>query len=121
MQQSSATPKKRCREWVGKIVASRHSSSHWLLVSTVFGTVSPLLICILISKVFTGLALTSSTWRERRPFIRLNGKSPRGPGALLSEGQILPYYRKGTSRTKIRPSHVKIMVFRHFIWAVDGL
>ena len=30
---------------------------------------------------------------------------------LLSEGYTLPYYTKGTSRTKIRPSHVKIIVF----------
>ena len=33
---------------------------------------------------------------------------------LLSEGQILPYYTKGTSHTKIRLSHVKIMVFSPF-------
>ena len=39
----------------------------------------------------------------------------------LSEGQILPYYTKGTSRTKIRPSHVKIIIFRPLIWAVDDL
>ena len=38
---------------------------------------------------------------------------------MLSEGQTLPYYAKGTSRTKIRPSHIKIMVFRPFIWAVE--
>ena len=30
---------------------------------------------------------------------------------MPSEGQTLPYYTKGTSRTKIRPSHVKIMAF----------
>ena len=38
---------------------------------------------------------------------------------LLSESQILPYYTKGTSCTKIRPSHVKMMVFRPLIWAVE--
>ena len=39
----------------------------------------------------------------------------------LSDGQILPYYTKGTSRTKLRPSHVKIIVFRPLIWAVERL
>ena len=46
-----------------------------------------------------------------------------GPGSIscFSEGQILPYYTKGTSRTKVRPSRVKIMVFRPLIWAVECL
>ena len=43
---------------------------------------------------------------------RSKRKSPRWTWILLSEGQTLPYYTKGTSRTKIRPSHIKIMVFR---------
>ena len=42
---------------------------------------------------------------------RSKRKSPRWTWILLSEGQTLPYYTKDTSRTKIRPSHVKIMVF----------
>ena len=42
---------------------------------------------------------------------------PRWTWILLSEGQTLPYYTKCTSRTKIRPSHVKIIVFRPLIWA----
>ena len=46
-------------------------------------------------------------------------KSPRWTWILLSEGQILPYYTKGTSRMKIWPSHVQIMVFRPLIWAVE--
>ena len=46
-------------------------------------------------------------------------KSPRWTWILLSEGQTLPYYTKGTSRTKMRPSHVKIIIFRPLIWAVD--
>ena len=50
---------------------------------------------------------------------RSKWKSSRWTWSLLSEGQILPYYTKGTSRTKIRPSHVKIMVFRPLIWAVE--
>ena len=52
---------------------------------------------------------------------RSKRKSPRWTWILLSEGQTLPYYTKGTSRTKIRPSHVKIMVFRPLIWAVERL
>ena len=52
---------------------------------------------------------------------RSKRKSPRWTWILLSEGQTLPYYTKGTSRTKIRPSHVKIIVFRPLIWAVDRL
>ena len=35
--------------------------------------------------------------------------------------QTPPYYTKGTSRTKIRPSHIKIMVFRPLIWTVERL
>ena len=50
---------------------------------------------------------------------RSKRKSLRWTWILLSEGQILPYYTKGTSHTKIRPSHVKIMVFRPLIWAVE--
>ena len=50
---------------------------------------------------------------------RSKRKSPRWTWILLSEDQTLPYYTKGTSRTKIRPSHVKIMVFRPLIWAVE--
>ena len=38
---------------------------------------------------------------------RSKRKSQRWTWILLSEGQTLPYYTKGTSRTKIRPSHVK--------------
>ena len=38
---------------------------------------------------------------------RSKRKSPRMTWILLSEGQTLPYYTKGTSRTKIRPSHIK--------------
>ena len=52
---------------------------------------------------------------------RSKRKSPRWTWILLSEGQTLPYYTKGTLRTKIRPSHVKIIVFRPLIWAVDRL
>ena len=52
---------------------------------------------------------------------RSKRKSPRWTWILLSEGQTLPYYTKGTSRTKIRPSHIKIMVFRPLIWAVERL
>ena len=52
---------------------------------------------------------------------RSKRKSPRWTWILLSEGQILPYYTTDTSRTKIRPSHVKIMVFRPLIWAVERL
>ena len=52
---------------------------------------------------------------------RSKRKSPRWTWILLSEGQTLPYYTKGTSRTKIRPSHIKIMVFRPLIWTVDRL
>ena len=52
---------------------------------------------------------------------RSKRKSPRWTWILLSEGQTLPYYTKGTSCTKIRLSHVKIIVFRPLIWAVDHL
>ena len=52
---------------------------------------------------------------------RSKRKSPRWTWILLSEGQILSYYTTDTSRTKIRPSHVKIIVFRPLIWAVDRL
>ena len=52
---------------------------------------------------------------------RSKRKLPRWTWILLSEGQTLTYYTKGTSRTKIRPSHVKIIVFRPLIWAVDRL
>ena len=52
---------------------------------------------------------------------RSKRKSPRWTWILLSEGQTLPYYTKGTSRTKIRPSHIKIMVFRPLIWTVERL
>ena len=51
---------------------------------------------------------------------RSKWKSPRWTWILLSEGQTLPYYTKGTSRTKIRPSHVKSIVFRPLIWAVES-
>ena len=44
---------------------------------------------------------------------RSKRKSPRWTWILLSEGQILAYYAKGTSRIKIMPSHV---VFRPLIW-----
>ena len=40
---------------------------------------------------------------------------------LLFEGQILSYYTKGTLCMKTRKSHVKIMVFRPLIWAVERL
>ena len=50
--------------------------------------------------------------------IKWRRKSPRWTWILLSEGQTLP---KGTSRTKIRPSHIKIMVFRPLIWTVERL
>ena len=52
---------------------------------------------------------------------RSKRKSLRWTWILLSEGQTLLYYTKGTSRTKIRPSHIKIMVFRPLIWAVERL
>ena len=52
---------------------------------------------------------------------RSKRKSPRWTWILLSEGQTPPYYTKGTSRTKIRPSHIKIMVFRPLIWTVERL
>ena len=52
---------------------------------------------------------------------RSKRKSPRWTWILLSEGQILPYYTTDTSRTKIRPSHVKIIDFRPLIWAVERL
>ena len=52
---------------------------------------------------------------------RSKRKSPRWTWILLSEGQILSYYTKVTSCTKIRPSHVKSMVFRPLIWAVERL
>ena len=52
---------------------------------------------------------------------RSKRKSPQWTWILLSEGQTLPYYTKGTSRTKIRPYHIKIMVFRPLIWTVDRL
>ena len=54
-------------------------------------------------------------------WCRSKRKSPQWTWILLSEGQTLPYYTKGTSRTKIRPSHIKIMVFRPLIWAVERL
>ena len=50
---------------------------------------------------------------------RSKRKSPQWTWILLSKGQTLPYYTKDTSRTKIRPSHIKIMVFRPLIWAVE--
>ena len=52
---------------------------------------------------------------------RSKRKSPQWTCILLSEGQTLPYYTKGTSRTKIRSSHIKIMVSRPLIWAVERL
>ena len=52
---------------------------------------------------------------------RSKRKSPQWTWILLSEGQTLPYYTKATSRTKIRPSHIKIMVFMPLIWAVERL
>ena len=52
---------------------------------------------------------------------RSKRKSPRWTWILLPEGQTLPYYTKGTSRTKIRLSHIKIMVFWPLIWTVERL
>ena len=52
---------------------------------------------------------------------RSKRKSPRWTWILLFEGQILPYYTTDTSRTKIRQSHVKIIVFRPLIWVVERL
>ena len=52
---------------------------------------------------------------------RSKRKSPWWTWILLSEGQTLPYYTKGTSRTKITPSQIKIMVFRPLIWTVERL
>ena len=52
---------------------------------------------------------------------RSKRKSQQWTWILLFEGQILPYYTRDTSRTKIRPSYVKIIVFRPFIRAVDRL
>ena len=52
---------------------------------------------------------------------RSKRKSPRWTWILLSEGQILPYYTTDTSRTKRRPSHVKIIDFKPLIWAVERL
>ena len=49
---------------------------------------------------------------------RTKRKSPRWTWILLSGGQTLSYC---TSHTKIRPSHVKFIVFRPLIWAVDRL
>ena len=54
-------------------------------------------------------------------WCRSKRKSSRWTWILLSEGQMLPYYTTDTSRTKIRPSHVKIIVFRPLIWVVDHL
>ena len=150
MQQSSATPKnKDVGIGLRKIVACSHSSSQCLLVSTVFGTVSSLhptsflMIFILVSLLFyPGLALTVA--RGEMPYVRstrmyaVRGscdvyvqstikwrrskrKSPQWTWILLSEGQTLPYYTRDTLHTKIRPSHVKIIVFRPLIWAVDRL
>ena len=50
--------------------------------------------------------------------VGLNGN---GPGSCFLKARYYLTIQKGTSRTKIRPSHVKIMVFRPLIWAVDGL
>ena len=136
MQQSSATPKnQRCRDWV---VAYSHSSSQCLLVSTVFGMVS-LMIFILVSPYFLcRLSLDCSARRDdvyvrtRMRIVRANQngvqsrkmasvKTEIAAMVVLSEGQRLPYYTKGTSCTKIRPPHVKIIVFRPLIWGVDRL
>ena len=59
MRQFSATLKNDVGIGLRKIVACSHSSSQCLLVSAVFGTVSSLLIFILVSLIFfLGLALT---------------------------------------------------------------
>ena len=66
MQQSSATQSLHLSFWgLRKIVACSHSSSQYLLVSTVFGTVSSLhptsflMLFVLVSLIFyPGLALT---------------------------------------------------------------
>ena len=59
MRQFSATPKNDVGIGLRKIVACSHSSLQCLLVSAVFGTVSSLLIFILVSLIFyLGLALT---------------------------------------------------------------
>ena len=72
--------------------------------------------CVLCRKLWRVCTFLSTIkWR------RSKRKSPRWTWILLSEGQTLPYYAKGTSRKKIRPSHIKIMVFRPFIWAVECL
>ena len=52
---------------------------------------------------------------------RSKQKLQRWTWFLLSEGQTLPHYTKGTSHTKIRPSHLNITVFRPLIWAVNRL
>ena len=55
------------------------------------------------------------------PSFLLTHAVKRSGCTYASEGQTLPYYTKGMSRTKIMPSHVKIMIFRPLIWAVDGV
>ena len=59
--------------------------------------------CLLCARIPTEVVTCTCTQRRG---VGLNGNRR---GGLLSESQTLP---KGTSRTKIGPSHVKIMVFR---------
>ena len=68
--------------------------------------------CVLCTRIKNGSCdvYVQSTIKWRRS----KRKSPRWTWILLSEGQILPYYTTDTSRTKIRPSHVKIIVFKPF-------
>ena len=75
--------------------------------------------CVLCTRELNGSCdvYVQSTIKWRRS----KRKSPRWTWILLSVGQILPHYTTDTSRTKIRPSHVKIIVFRPLIWAVDRL
>ena len=138
MQQSSATQSLHLSFWgLRKIVACSHSSSQCLLVSTVSliifypglaltavcGETYVVHIhvhaCVLCTRELNGSCdvYVQSTIKWRRS----KRKSPRWTWILLSEGQILPYYTTDTSRTKIRLSHVKIIVFRPLIWAVDRL
>ena len=70
--------------------------------------------CVLCARIKTEVVTL-------RAIIKI--KWHRSKRNLLFEGETLLHYKiiKGTSRTKIRPSHVKIVVFRPLIWTVDRL
>ena len=75
--------------------------------------------CVLCARIKRKLWRVGPLHAINNKMVSVKRKSPQWTWILLSEGQILPYYTKDTSRTKIWPSHVKIMVFRPLIWAVE--